>query len=239
MPDTATPMTNEDRESSLLTVEKYARSLSRPSIGILLVPLILILSFFLLDMILPGLLAFVLGMIFSLGAFYSYDAFQIEPDQEADQIADLLAIYSPLDKMAYRMLQKDACRDGKLSDTDLLDWVHKERAALRTEMRDYSPSMQAFLETEHKNQTDKSDNPNRCASCLGIDLPEARSDFASTGMCGMCGRLDEVWDLPHLAHLYVTCNSDCSSKEQSATVNLIRNSHIPDVSEGEASHGTL
>lgn len=46
-------------------------------------------------------------------------------------------------------------------------------------------------------------NPNRCEACIGDDRPEDRFDFADTGVCGDCGRTDEVWDVAHLAALLV------------------------------------
>lgn len=46
-------------------------------------------------------------------------------------------------------------------------------------------------------------NPNQCEACIGADRPEDGFDFADTGVCGVCGQTDDVWDVAHLAALLV------------------------------------
>lgn len=70
-------------------------------------------------------------------------------------------------------------------------------------------------------------NPNRCEVCIGVDRPEDKFDFADTGICGACGIKDEVWDLPHLAALFVQGKSVYSSDRVSRVNRPIRSSHDP------------
>ncbi|MCZ4258697.1 hypothetical protein [Sulfitobacter sp. G21635-S1] len=46
-------------------------------------------------------------------------------------------------------------------------------------------------------------NANRCENCIGADRPEPGFDLADTGVCGACGRIDDVWDVAYLEELRV------------------------------------
>ena len=70
-------------------------------------------------------------------------------------------------------------------------------------------------------------NPNRCETCIGADRPEENFDFSDTGVCGACGRTDEVWDVGHLAALLAQ-GKTVYADDGLTTINLrLRNSHLP------------
>ena len=70
-------------------------------------------------------------------------------------------------------------------------------------------------------------NPNRCETCIGEDRPEDNFDFADTGVCGVCGRTDEVWDVAHLAALLVQGKTIYADDGLTRIIRPLRNSFSP------------
>lgn len=65
-------------------------------------------------------------------------------------------------------------------------------------------------------------NPNRCADCLQPD--QAQSEFLpfGRGLCGSCGNVTFVWDLPHLAELRA---NGIKFTQDDPSIRPLRNSH--------------
>lgn len=71
-------------------------------------------------------------------------------------------------------------------------------------------------------------NPNLCEKCIGDQRPEPQPKFelADTGVCGSCGNVDEVWDLPHLSALRVEGKSVYAADGFTTRHDRLRDSHL-------------
>lgn len=114
------------------------------SIGIgatVFLALLLLLSFTRL----PGWSIFPCAIVASIFVFYLTEKFSSRPLTWTESIDRLLADYDPIDKDAYRSLQKDAGEDGYIDRCRVSGWLGAERKALRIARSSVLPVTSEFL----------------------------------------------------------------------------------------------
>jgi hypothetical protein len=94
---------------------------------------------------LPGWSIFPCSLVVSVSVFYLTKKFSSRPLTWTESIDRLLADYDPIDKDAYRSLQKNAGEDGYIDRCRVSDWLVAERKALRIAHSGVAPVTSEFL----------------------------------------------------------------------------------------------